>query len=185
MPADVGIQVSAEPPGFLAGSPVTLRLQDAARLAMTVKTRFAPSPSGYLHVGGVRTALFSWLYARHHGGCFVLRIEDTDRERSTEESIQAILVGLEWVGIDYDEGPVRQTDRLDRYAAVAESMLGKGTAYRCYCSREDLDAMRAAQVARGENPRYDGRCRDRDVAVPGVPPVIRLRSPTARHHDRA
>ena len=146
---------------------------------MTVKTRFAPSPTGYLHIGGVRTALFSWLYARHHGGRFVLRIEDTDRERSTEESIQAILDGIDWVGIDYDEGPIRQTERMDRYAAVAESMLSSGAAYRCYCSREELDAMRAAQVARGENPRYDGRCRDRQAPAPGVRPVIRLRNPTA------
>jgi glutamyl-tRNA synthetase len=144
---------------------------------MTIRTRFAPSPSGYLHVGGVRTALFSWLFARHHGGRFVLRIEDTDRERSTEESIQAILDGLEWVGIDYDEGPFRQTARLHRYAEVAESMLAAGTAYRCYCSREELEAMRAAQVARGENPRYDGRCRDRRQPVPGVEPVVRFRNP--------
>ncbi|MCC7258694.1 MAG: glutamate--tRNA ligase [Gammaproteobacteria bacterium] len=144
---------------------------------MTVKTRFAPSPTGYLHIGGVRTALFSWLYARHHGGRFVLRIEDTDRERSTEESIEAILTGMAWVGLDWDEGPVRQTERFARYAEVAESMLRAGTAYRCYCSREELDAMRAAQVARGENPRYDGRCRERRAPVPGVSPVLRLRSP--------
>jgi glutamyl-tRNA synthetase len=145
---------------------------------MDVKTRFAPSPSGYLHIGGVRTALFSWLFARHHGGRFVLRIEDTDRERSTEASIQAILGGMSWVGLDYDEGPFRQTDRLDRYAAVAADMLAKGSAYRCYCSREELEAMRSAQVARGENPRYNGRCREGRTAVPGVKPVIRLRNPT-------
>ncbi len=146
---------------------------------MMIRTRFAPSPTGFLHIGGVRTALFSWLFARHHGGRFVLRIEDTDRERSTEASIQAILDGIDWVGIDYDEGPFRQTDRLARYAEVAESMLSAGTAYRCYCSREELEAMRAAQVARGENPRYDGRCRDRRDPVPGVQPVIRLRNPSA------
>lgn len=145
---------------------------------MTVRTRFAPSPSGYLHIGGVRTALFCWLFARNRSGRFVLRIEDTDRERSTEESIRAILEGLEWVGIDYDEGPFRQTERLQRYAEVAESMLAAGTAYRCYCSREEVEAMRAAQVARGENPRYDGRCRDRSRPVPGVDPVIRFRNPT-------
>ncbi len=145
---------------------------------MNIRTRFAPSPTGYLHIGGVRTALFSWLFARHHGGSFVLRIEDTDRERSTDASIQAILDGMAWVGLDYDEGPFRQTERLDRYAAVAEEMLARGTAYRCYCSREELEAMRAAQVARGENPRYDGRCRERRSAVPGVVPVIRLRNPT-------
>lgn len=147
-------------------------------MAMTIRTRFAPSPTGFLHIGGVRTALFSWLFARHHGGQFVLRIEDTDRERSTEASIQAIIEGLDWVGIDYDEGPFRQTDRLGRYAEVAASMLAAGTAYRCYCSREELEAMRAAQVARGENPRYDGRCRDRREPVPGVEPVIRLRNPS-------
>jgi len=153
---------------------------------MRVKTRFAPSPTGYLHIGGVRTALFSWLYARHHGGTFVLRIEDTDRERSTEASIQAILTGLEWVGLDYDEGPVRQTARFARYAAVAGEMLARGTAYRCYCSREELEAIRAQQVARGENPRYDGRCRERRQPVAGVSPVIRLRSPregTVTVHD--
>ncbi|GMU76721.1 MAG: glutamate--tRNA ligase [Gammaproteobacteria bacterium] len=144
---------------------------------MRVKTRFAPSPTGYLHIGGVRTALFSWLYARHHGGSFVLRIEDTDRERSTEASIQAILTGMAWVGLDYDEGPFRQTERFERYTTVAAEMLARGTAYRCYCSRDELEAMRAEQVARGENPRYDGRCRDRQAPVAGVNPVIRLRSP--------
>lgn len=144
---------------------------------MTVKTRFAPSPTGYLHLGGVRTALFSWLYARRHGGRFVLRIEDTDRERSTEESIAAILDGLTWLGIDFDEGPFRQMERLDRYRAVAEQMLSAGAAYRCYCSREELEAMRRAQVARGENPRYDGRCRHRRSAPAGIQPVIRFRNP--------
>jgi glutamyl-tRNA synthetase len=144
---------------------------------MTVKTRFAPSPSGFLHLGGVRTALFSWLYARRHGGRFVLRIEDTDRERSTEDSIQAILDGLAWLGIDYDEGPFRQMERLGRYREVAGAMLEAGTAYHCYCSREELDAMRNAQVARGENPRYDGRCRERRGAPAGVRPVVRFRNP--------
>ena len=155
-------------------------------LTMTVKTRFAPSPTGFLHIGGVRTALFSWLYARHHGGSFVLRIEDTDLERSTEASIEAILVGLRWVGIDWDEGPFRQTERRERYAAVAADLLARGEAYHCYCSRADLDAMRAAQTARGENPRYDGRCRDRAAPVPGVEPVLRLRNPqqgTVTVHD--
>jgi glutamyl-tRNA synthetase len=144
---------------------------------MIVKTRFAPSPTGYLHIGGVRTALFSWLYARHHGGHFVLRIEDTDLERSTEASIRAIREGLQWVGLDWDEGPIRQTERLSRYARVAEDLLSRGAAYRCYCSREELDAMRTAQVARGENPRYNGRCRDGREPVPGVKPAIRLRNP--------
>lgn len=153
---------------------------------MSVKTRFAPSPTGYLHIGGVRTALFAWLYARRHGGRFVLRIEDTDRARSTEASIQAILEGMAWVGLDADEGPILQSSRFERYTAVAEEMLSSGTAYRCYCSREELEAMRAAQVARGENPRYDGRCRDRQTGVAGVSPVIRLRSPregTVTVHD--
>jgi glutamyl-tRNA synthetase len=144
---------------------------------MKVKTRFAPSPTGFLHIGGVRTALFSWLFARHHGGEFILRIEDTDRERSTEASIQAILDGLSWVGLDHDEGPYYQMRRLERYREVADSLLKSGAAYHCYCSREELDAMRTAQVARGENPRYDGRCRDRREPVPGVRPVVRFRNP--------
>jgi glutamyl-tRNA synthetase len=144
---------------------------------MTVKTRFAPSPTGYLHVGGVRTALFSWLYARHHGGRFVLRIEDTDRERSTREAVDIILESMAWLGLDPDEGPFYQTDRMDRYAATAERMLAEGSAYRCYCTREELEEMRAAQTARGENPRYDGRCRDRTGPRPGVDPVVRFRTP--------
>lgn len=144
---------------------------------MTVKTRFAPSPTGYLHIGGVRTALFSWLYARHHGGQFVLRIEDTDRERSTQAAVDAILEGMCWLGLDHDEGPYYQTARMDRYAAVAERMLKEGAAYRCYCSREDLEQMRAAQSARGETPRYDGRCREGRAPVPGVQPVLRFRTP--------
>lgn len=146
---------------------------------MAVKTRFAPSPTGFLHIGGVRTALFSWLYARHHGGQFVLRIEDTDRERSTQEAVDVILEGLEWVGLDHDEGPYYQSRRFDRYAEVAAQLLGAGKAYHCYCTREDLEARRAAQMARGENPRYDGRCRDRTSPVPGVPPVLRFRTPVA------
>ncbi len=146
-------------------------------IAMTVKTRFAPSPTGYLHIGGVRTALFSWLHARHHGGRFVLRIEDTDRERSTEASIAAILDGMRWLGLDWDEGPYYQTERYARYAELADRLVSEGKAYRCYCSRDELDAMRAEQVARGENPGYDGRCRERTEAVPGVDPVIRFRMP--------
>lgn len=142
-----------------------------------MKTRFAPSPTGYLHIGGVRTALFSWLHARRHGGRFVLRIEDTDRERSTQESIDIILEGLQWLGIDWDEGPFYQSQRLDSYAAHAEKLLEEGKAYRCYCTREELDAMREEQVARGENPRYDGRCRDRAEPRPGVDPVIRFKTP--------
>lgn len=146
---------------------------------MTVKTRFAPSPTGYLHIGGARTALFCWLYARRHGGRFVLRIEDTDRERSTPEAINAILEGMAWLGLDYDEGPFYQTERFDRYREVLDRMLEAGTAYRCYCSRERLESLREAQLARKEKPRYDGRCRDLDAPPPeaGGEPVIRFRQP--------
>ncbi len=144
---------------------------------MTVKTRFAPSPTGFLHIGGVRTALFSWLYARHHGGQFVLRIEDTDRERSTQEAVDVILEGLAWVGLDHDEGPYYQSRRFDRYAEVADQLLGAGKAYRCYCTRDELEARRVAQISRGENPRYDGRCRHRTTPVSGVQSVLRFRTP--------
>jgi glutamyl-tRNA synthetase len=144
---------------------------------MSVRTRFAPSPTGYLHIGGARTALFSWLYARHCGGEFVLRIEDTDRERSTEAAVQAILDGMRWLGFDWDEGPYFQTQRLDRYREVIARLLDSGHAYRCYCTREELDAMRKAQQARGEKPRYDGRCRERREARPGVAPVVRFKTP--------
>lgn len=146
---------------------------------MTVKTRFAPSPTGFLHIGGVRTALFSWLYARHHGGQFVLRIEDTDRERSTQAAVDAILEAMDWLGLAHDEGPYYQTQRMDRYRELAAQLLAKGSAYHCYCSREELEQMRAAQMARGENPRYDGRCRERQSPVPAVSPVLRLRTPQA------
>ncbi|MEE4185878.1 MAG: glutamate--tRNA ligase [Gammaproteobacteria bacterium] len=146
-----------------------------------MKTRFAPSPTGYLHIGSVRTALFSWLHARHHGGQFVLRIEDTDRERSTQQSIDAILEGLRWLNIDWDEGPYFQTDRYARYAELAERLIEEGKAYRCYCTREELEAMRAEQTARGENPRYNGRCRARTEPREGVEPVIRFRTPAAGH----
>jgi glutamyl-tRNA synthetase len=143
-----------------------------------VRTRFAPSPTGYLHIGGARTALFSWAYARKHGGKFILRIEDTDLERSTEASVQAILDGMRWLGLDYDEGPARQMERLARYREVAERLLREGKAYRCYCTREELEQMRAAQRVRGEKPRYDGRWRDsRETPPAGVAPVIRLKSP--------
>lgn len=144
---------------------------------MTVKTRFAPSPTGYLHIGGVRTALFCWLYARHHGGRFVLRIEDTDRERSTRESVDAILTGMQWVGLDWDEGPFYQSQRYDLYTAARDRLLDTGHAYHCYCTPEELEAMRAEQLAAGQNPRYDGRCRDRTTARDGVDPVIRFRTP--------
>ena len=144
---------------------------------MTVRTRFAPSPTGFLHIGGLRTALFSWLYARRHGGIFVLRIEDTDLERSTLPAIQQILDGLEWAGLEHDEGPFFQTKRFDRYKEVIDELLAEGHAYRCYCTKEELDQMRAEQQARGEKPRYDGRWRDRTDALPGVPPVIRFKNP--------
>lgn len=144
---------------------------------MTIKTRFAPSPTGFLHIGGVRTALFAWLHARHHRGVFVLRIEDTDRERSTQAAVDAIIEGMAWLGLDHDEGPYYQSKRFDRYAEQAEHLLKAGKAYHCYCTREELDARRAEQAARGENPRYDGRCRKRAAPVPGVQPVLRFRSP--------
>ena len=145
---------------------------------MKVRTRFAPSPTGLLHVGGARTALFCWLFARRWGGTFVLRIEDTDRERSTRASIDAIVEGLHWLGLDADEGPFFQTDRLPLYQEHVERLLREGKAYRCYCSRETLDAMRTAQRARGEKPRYDGRCRRRAGSPPaGIDPVVRFGNP--------
>ena len=128
---------------------------------MTVRTRFAPSPTGVLHLGSVRTALFSWLYARHHDGQFVLRIEDTDRERSTKENVDAILEGMNWLGLDWDEGPLYQTKRFDRYREVIDQWLGAGKAYHCYCTKDELDALREKQMASGGHVRYDGRCRDR------------------------
>jgi glutamyl-tRNA synthetase len=144
---------------------------------MTVRTRFAPSPTGFLHIGGLRTALFSWLYARRHQGTFVLRIEDTDLERSTPEAIQQILDGMEWAGLNHDEGPFFQTRRFDRYKEVIDELLATGLAYRCYCTKEELEALRAGQIARGEKPRYDGRWRDRTDARPGVAPVVRFKNP--------
>jgi glutamyl-tRNA synthetase len=146
---------------------------------MTVRTRFAPSPTGFLHIGGLRTALFCWLYARRHAGRFVLRIEDTDLERSTSEAIQQILDGMEWAGLAHDEGPFYQTKRFGRYAEVIEELLATGHAYRCYCTKEELEELRAAQTARGEKPRYDGRWRDRTDSRPGVAPVVRFRNPLA------
>ncbi|MGC4028197.1 MAG: glutamate--tRNA ligase [Steroidobacteraceae bacterium] len=147
---------------------------------MTITTRFAPSPTGMLHIGGVRTALFSWLQARRHGGKFILRIEDTDRERSTDEAVRVILEGMRWLGLAEDEGPYYQTQRYDRYRAVIQQMLDQGLAYRCYCSKEELDAMREVQLARKEKPRYDGRWRDSTATPPaGVTPVIRFRNPLA------
>lgn len=145
---------------------------------MKVRTRFAPSPTGYLHIGGARTALFSWLYARRHQGAFILRIEDTDLERSTQQAVDAILESMDWLGLNYDEGPFYQTRRFDRYKEVIEQMLAAGSAYRCYCSKEELEAMRAEQMARKEKPRYNGFWRDRSDSPPaGVQPVIRFRNP--------
>jgi glutamyl-tRNA synthetase len=144
---------------------------------MTVVTRFAPSPTGLLHVGGARTALFCWLYARHMGGKFILRVEDTDRERSTEEAVRVILEGMAWLGLDADEGPYYQTERFDRYKEVIAAMLKAGSAYHCYCTREELDALREQQIARKEKPRYTGICRDRTTPRPGVAPVVRFRNP--------
>lgn len=149
------------------------------RSPMSVRTRFAPSPTGVLHLGSIRTALFCWLYARHHGGSFILRIEDTDRERSTPENVEAIHDGLRWLGLEADEGPFYQTDRFDRYREVLESWLADGKAYHCYCSREELDALRARQMEKGEHVRYDGRCRDRRQPKDGVDPVVRFRNPAA------
>jgi len=146
---------------------------------VTVVTRFAPSPTGLLHIGGVRTALFSWLYARHHGGRFILRIEDTDRERSTLEATQVILDGMRWLGLDHDGEVHYQTRRYDRYRAVLQQMLVAGLAYRCYCTKEELEAMRAAQLAGKLKPRYDGRCRSRTEPRTGVEPAIRFRNPDA------
>jgi len=144
---------------------------------MTVRTRFAPSPTGMLHIGGARTALFSWLYARHHGGQFILRIEDTDKQRSTDEATQVILDGLSWLGLDWDEEPVFQASRQAEHVRAVEQLIEKGHAYRCYCSREELDGMREAQRAAGKKPMYDGRCRHRNEQLDDQPYVIRFRSP--------
>ncbi len=163
---------------------------------MRIRTRFAPSPTGYLHVGGARTALFSWLYARRHGGEFILRVEDTDRERSTAESVDAILEGMSWLGLDYDQGPFFQSERFPRYREVVQRLLDSGHAYHCYCSKERLETLRAGQMANKQKPRYDGHCRPscsravhalRDIrpsmAKSAVPagatdaPVVRFRNP--------
>ena len=144
-----------------------------------IVTRFAPSPTGYLHIGGARTALFNWLYARRHGGTFRLRIEDTDRARSTPEAIEAILEGMQWLGLQHDDEVVYQFARAERHRQVAEELLARGMAYKCYATAEELEAMRAEQKAAGKPMRYDGRWRDRvpDGPVPNVPPVIRLKAP--------
>jgi len=151
-------------------------------MTSVVRTRIAPSPTGFLHLGTARTALYSWAYARHHGGQFVLRIEDTDVERSTQESVDQILDAMHWLGLSYDEGPIHQMHRLARYHEVAEQMIAAGHAYRCYCTPEELDAMREAQRARGEKTHYDGRWRpDPGKTLPPIPagvrPVVRFRNP--------
>jgi glutamyl-tRNA synthetase len=149
---------------------------------MTVRTRIAPSPTGFLHLGTARTALYSWAYARHHGGQFVLRIEDTDVVRSTQDSVDQILASMRWLGLDFDEGPIYQMQRLARYQAAAEQLVAAGHAYRCYCTPAELDAMREGQRARGEKTRYDGRWRPEPgktlPPIPGaVSPVVRLKNP--------
>ncbi len=147
---------------------------------MIVRTRFAPSPTGFLHIGGARTALFSWAFAKKHGGDFILRIEDTDVARSTPEAVQAILDGMHWLGLDYDEGPFYQMQRMDRYKEVIQKMLDEGSVYYCYCSREELDALRESQMQQGVKPRYDGRWRpEAGKVLPQPPqdvaPVIRFK----------
>ena len=144
---------------------------------MIVRTRFAPSPTGVLHLGSVRTALFCWLYARRHQGRFILRIEDTDRERSTPENVEAILDGMAWLGLEADEGPFYQTERFDRYQQVLSQWLADGKAYRCYCTRQELDELRARQMGAGERVRYDGRCRNRTEPRDGIDSVVRFKSP--------
>jgi glutamyl-tRNA synthetase len=159
-----------------------LRARRDTTMTRRVRTRIAPSPTGFLHLGTARTALFSWAFARHHGGDFILRIEDTDEARSTQEAVEQIVAALHWLRLDYDEGPYFQMQRLARYREVIGGMLAAGTAYRCYCSPEELEAMREAQRARGEKPRYDGRWRPEEgkrLPVPpkGVRPVVRFRNP--------
>lgn len=144
---------------------------------MTVRTRFAPSPTGVLHLGSVRTALYCWLYARHNDGQFILRIEDTDRERSTKENVEAILDGMSWLGLNADEGPFYQTERFDRYREVIDQWLEEGKAYRCFCTKEELASLRERQMQAGERVRYDGRCRDRTEPRVGVDPVVRFKNP--------
>lgn len=144
---------------------------------MTIRTRFAPSPTGFLHVGGARTALFCWLQARASQGVFILRIEDTDLERSTPESVQAILEGMDWLGLDYDEGPYYQTQRFERYAEVIRQLLAEDKAYLCYCSKQRLEKLRARQMGAGIKPRYDGKCRHLQATPAGIEPVVRFANP--------
>lgn len=144
---------------------------------MRVRTRFAPSPTGFLHVGGVRTALYSWLYAKHHQGEFVLRIEDTDQERSTEESVKAIIEGMAWLGLDCDDGPYFQTKRYDRYQEITKQLLAEGKAYRCTCSKERLENLRESQLKAKQKPRYDGHCRGKNLPAGNEPFVVRFKNP--------
>jgi glutamyl-tRNA synthetase len=146
-------------------------------LSDKVRVRFAPSPTGHLHLGGARTALFNWLYARHHKGTFVLRIEDTDRTRSTEEFIGAIIDGMKWLGLDWDEGPYRQIDRFDIYRSYARQLLKEGKAYHCYCSSEELEKRRQEALAQGKSPKYDGRCRNLKEPVMDRIPAVRFLMP--------
>ncbi len=148
-------------------------------MAQEIVTRFAPSPTGFLHIGGARTALFNWLFAKHHGGRMLLRIEDTDRARSTQEAVDALLDGLSWLGLDWDGDPISQFSRVERHKEAVEQMIANGTAYRCYCSPEEVEAMREKARAEGRPPRYDGTWRDRDAfeAPEGVAPVVRLKAP--------
>lgn len=142
-----------------------------------IRTRFAPSPTGFLHIGSARTALFSWAYAKKNNGTFILRVEDTDLERSTQESVDSILDAMHWLGLDYQEGPYFQTKRMTRYKEVIDQMLTAGTAYHCYCSKEELDIMREEQKARGEKPRYDRRCLSHKIVKDGANPVVRFKNP--------
>jgi glutamyl-tRNA synthetase len=144
---------------------------------MDVRVRFAPSPTGYLHIGGARTALFNWLFARNKNGTFILRVEDTDRTRSTDEYIEAIIDGMNWLGLDWDEGPFRQTDRFDVYREYVQKLIHEDKAYYCYCSSEELELRRQEAVKAGRPQKYDGRCRERNEPVPGVKPVVRFKMP--------
>ena len=144
---------------------------------MSVRTRFAPSPTGYLHIGGVRTALFNWLFARHHGGVFIVRVEDTDVARSTQEYLNAILDGLQWLGLNWDEGPYFQSQRMQLYREHVERLLTAGKAYRCYCTAEELEERRQQALTEGRKPKYDGRCRTRSDQPTDLPSVIRFKAP--------
>ena len=142
-----------------------------------IRVRFAPSPTGHLHIGGARTALFNWLFAQHHKGVFILRIEDTDRTRSTDEYIESIMEGMKWLDLDWDEGPFRQTDRFDVYTQYAEKLIKEEKAYYCYCSPEELEQRRQEALAQGRSQKYDGRCRNLTSPVPDRKPAIRFKMP--------